>query len=268
MTRWTAPTNLHIRPARVEDAEGIVRVIHSGFEPAELSLMIYGCHGIERFIALQVEQAAIGRSSYYTVVADDVGRVVGCTEVRRIPDGIYWNYLSVDPDHRAGGLGRALIRTALEEHPDTSGTLRLEVLERNVSAISWYERLGFEQVGTTESWSMPIADHPAAPEAQVSGLPQAEICHEALGFSQITVTTAVGVYQVGRIGDDWFRITDGAALTDIGLAAALARLGERRVLAVIDAGAVPADLTGRGELIHRTFRMTVPLDTVRVALGS
>ncbi|UFS67404.1 acetyltransferase [Paracoccus denitrificans] len=51
--------------------------------------------------------------------------------------------LFIDPDHHGRGMGAALIRAALADHPD----LTTDVNEQNPKALGFYERIGFERTG-------------------------------------------------------------------------------------------------------------------------
>lgn len=61
-------------------------------------------------------------------------------------DGVRMEALFVDPDHRGGGVGRALVQEALRRHP----RLATDVNEQNGQAVGFYERLGFERIGRSE----------------------------------------------------------------------------------------------------------------------
>lgn len=61
-------------------------------------------------------------------------------------DGDRMEALFVDPDHRGGGVGRALVQDALRRHPG----LATDVNEQNAQAVGFYERLGFERIGRSE----------------------------------------------------------------------------------------------------------------------
>ena len=55
--------------------------------------------------------------------------------------------LFIDPLHRGSGIGRALIEHALTFHPSIS----TDVNEQNVQAIGFYEHLGFERIGRSQT---------------------------------------------------------------------------------------------------------------------
>jgi len=61
-------------------------------------------------------------------------------------DGNSMEALFIDPAHRGGGIGRALVEHALARH----ATLVTDVNEQNEQAVGFYERLGFVPVGRSE----------------------------------------------------------------------------------------------------------------------
>ena len=72
------------------------------------------------------------------------GTVVGYAGLFLTPDGGEITGLAVLPDHRARGLGRALLQTLIDEAERLGlPALRLEVRESNLPARRLYESLGF-----------------------------------------------------------------------------------------------------------------------------
>ncbi|MGL3821555.1 acetyltransferase [Sphingopyxis sp. R3-92] len=61
-------------------------------------------------------------------------------------DGASMEALFIDPAHRGGGVGRALVAHALALHP----ALTTEVNEQNAQAVGFYERMGFVPTGRSE----------------------------------------------------------------------------------------------------------------------
>jgi ribosomal protein S18 acetylase RimI-like enzyme len=59
--------------------------------------------------------------------------------------GAHVDQLFVDPDHQGRGLGRLLLEAMLERRP---GPVTLHVLADNHPARRFYERFGFQKVGS------------------------------------------------------------------------------------------------------------------------
>ncbi len=83
--------------------------------------------------------------TYQLDVAEVAGEVVGFLVTRRLVEGeAEVLNLAVRASERRKGIGRELLRRALERWP---GTWFLEVRASNFGAQSCYESLGFRQVG-------------------------------------------------------------------------------------------------------------------------
>merc|ERR1711879_148231 len=65
--------------------------------------------------------------------------------------GIMIHYICVLPSHRGGGAGRKLFEQfrmlVKEKFPDAAPVMHVNVVELNVCAMQWYQRLGFVVVG-------------------------------------------------------------------------------------------------------------------------
>jgi ribosomal protein S18 acetylase RimI-like enzyme len=259
-----------IRPARPADAAGIVAVIRNGLAVSLLNMLIYGCPGIIRFVKEQLTLAN-GLANAYYIVAVAADRVVACVELRRLPDMLHLNYISVASTHRARGIATHLLHAALNEGKFARYThMSLDVLEDNAVARGWYDRLGFELAHTTEWWSIPCTPHPAPHEDEIvwiSGYPQAQACQRRFGFSQLVLNTPRGEYTVGRIGMNWFRVTQAEAIVDPTIWATLCRLDpQRRVLAVQRSGGLPPAVP-TASLVARLNGMSISLDKLRARLS-
>lgn len=259
-----AVNSIKIRPAQITDAEEIVDVMQSSFEPRILRLTIYKCSGIAEYVRHQV---TIGHSCCDTrhIVALVDDRIAGCIELRSAPgEVVFLNYIGVRARYRGNGIGKKLLQAAVSSLARSDcHEFRLDVLEDNHVATSWYERLGLEYGDTTEWWSVPINYRHNSPEALLVGYPQAEVCQKAFGFSQFTVFTTNGRHVVGRLGEDWFRLTDSVSLADSGLIAALARLDpNRHLLALIPEHRIQTVTRERAHLLVRLRQMSVGLETV------
>jgi GNAT superfamily N-acetyltransferase len=255
-----------VRPGRVGDGPGIVAAIRSGFDAAFVELFIYGCSGITDFVEDQIRAQGLGCETTYTV-ADSAGDVVGCVEMRLRGLTLFLNQISVAPTWRSGGLGKALLGAAIREsRGQTCSEMRLDVLDSNLTALRWYERLGFKCEGVTVWWE--VSARPGSPpDYAVGGWPQAEACHARFGFSEFTLLTGRGEYRIGRLGNKWFRLVDQLALQDPECTMALARLDPgRRVLAVLPEGSLPSGVAGQSRRLACTLRMAVDLDLLGVRL--
>ncbi len=254
-----------IRPAAPEDAAEIVAVIREGLSPPLLELCIYGCSGIAKYVAGQIGVQDRGGSAYY-VAAVCAGRVEGCVEMRRLPGCLFVNYIAVRPELRGQGLGGRLLRTALGQGDSRqAGLCALDVFDFNTRALQWYQRLGFRQQQGTVWWQASLA---AAEPASIvlTDYAQAQVSQREYGFSQFGLVAAGQRHEIGRLGENWYRLTSPAALKAPGVVAELRRLAPQRRLLLLSKTdyAPPPSLEARETA--RARRLAVPLETLRQRL--
>jgi predicted GNAT family acetyltransferase len=229
--------------------------------------MIYGCAGITAYIEELIVASPQGVDTAYTVAEQD-RRIVGCVEMRLLSNALFLNCISISPEVRSHGIGRALLSASLKRAHRHRLELHLDVIERNTAAREWYRRLGFEELGVTHWWSLPLPVETPPAFYSLSGYPQAEICQKAFGFSQFTLSTETGSYAVGRIAERWFRTTQSRLLNDSSARAGLAQIdARRRLLALLNEGDLPERSRAEAELLMSTRRLSVSLAELRGRLG-
>ena len=85
-------------------------------------------------------------------MAEDVGLVC----VLETPDTIDLLDIAVHPDSRKRGIGRALVKMLVDTY---NRDIMLEVRQSNLTAIAFYESLGFERISVRKKYySAPIED--------------------------------------------------------------------------------------------------------------
>jgi GNAT superfamily N-acetyltransferase len=247
-----------IQPASREHAPQIVETIRGGFSSEQLRLFIYGCHGIARFVEEQITSQQFGGEVRYTAALEG-DRVVGCAEMRRLPDVLFLSYIAVNPGHRTQGLGRRLLRDAIRAAiVPGCRRLTLDVIESNSTARAWYEKLGFQYLGSTAWRAIPLTPGPEA-DVILSEYAQAEVCQREYGFSRFRLHAEGRPYDVGRLGAEWFRLSQREAFDAPGLRSALHRMDAQRRILLMAAGE-PADRSPGGErevLITRRLTMDI-----------
>ncbi|MDD0977294.1 GNAT family N-acetyltransferase [Pseudomonas fontis] len=136
---------LHIRPARVEDAELILAFITelaeyerarhaviASVEDIRLSLFADGAPA--KGLICELDGKAIGYAVYFYSYSTWLGR-----------NGIYLEDLYITPGQRGSGSGKQLLRhIALEALEQGCGRLEWSVLDWNEPAIQFYQSLGAE----------------------------------------------------------------------------------------------------------------------------
>lgn len=252
-----------IRPAETTDAASIVEVIQSGIPSDVLDLVIYGCDGVARYVRDQVAAAIHGCETNYTV-AEAQGRIVGCVELRSLPDGPFVNYISILPEMRSRGLGRRVLRAAVESAcPAEGAVMRLDVLEANAPARAWYAKLSFQQEYATAWWDIPLRDQVGLGWSVIRGMPQSRAAYRRFGFSQFEIVTAGGAYVIGMMGRQWFRVADEQGVADQQARATLCRLEpSRRMLAIVRDDSESPAVCRDGVVVARLHRLCADLREV------
>ena len=137
------------RVASGGDAAAIVRLVRQGFSPEVLSLFIYGCSGVTRYVRHEIEQPQGFPHRAYKVALSG-GRVVGMIDLRVTNEGVFLNYVATARSWRSQGLGSRLLYASTSDLCRKEARelrIELDVLEENEVARNWYKRLGFAQCG-------------------------------------------------------------------------------------------------------------------------
>ncbi|MEM8553097.1 MAG: acetyltransferase [Pseudomonadota bacterium] len=128
---------VEFRASTVEDIPWILSIwrravdaTHHFLKPEDL-----GC------IAQEVEQSL--PHIPMTLAVDPANGLVG---FMILEDG-HMDALFVDPDHHGSGIGTALVHYALAQYP----RLETDVNEQNAQALRFYEKLGFQREGRSET---------------------------------------------------------------------------------------------------------------------
>jgi len=92
--------------------------------------------------------------SYPMVVVEKPGdRVVGYIIYWHVREDVQVNNIAVHPDLRRRGIGEALMRHVIEKVRANGATfMTLEVRPSNAAAVTLYQRLGFEVLGTRKNY--------------------------------------------------------------------------------------------------------------------
>jgi ribosomal protein S18 acetylase RimI-like enzyme len=122
-----------IRPARINDYDGIARVwmdiwVSTALEDASDVLLAK----LRARIPLDVAKG------WMLFVADDGGQLAGMLAFR--PADLYLDQLFVAPDYQGRNLGRRLLALTRQHLPDE---ISLRCARENEKAWRWYEREGF-----------------------------------------------------------------------------------------------------------------------------
>jgi len=123
-----------IRTLRPHDAPALTRILQDSPEAAQWTEESY--------------RALLDSSGAVAFVSETQGVVSGFVVGRQVADEAEVLNIAVAPTARRKGIGKALLRSALQAFR-MRGTQRafLEVRESNAAGIAFYERQGFAKVG-------------------------------------------------------------------------------------------------------------------------
>jgi len=130
---WLYCPVIKIRPSTPQDAPRAIAIWRRAVDATHDFLTPEDRQAIDRDVVSFLPSAPLW------VAVDDQDRALA---FMLLNDG-HMEALFVDPDHRGSGLGRALVRHALERFPG----LTTDVNEQNAQAMGFYERLGFTPTG-------------------------------------------------------------------------------------------------------------------------
>jgi hypothetical protein len=220
-----------------QDIQKIQDLTKKWIKPEVFPLTVFSCPGYSKFVnsLLRMNNDFV-ENKYYGVYSND-NELLAFVEWRISQKSIFLNNIYVSADRRSKGLGNLLIehgkKIAIKNNIEK---ITLDVFDWNVDAKSWYERLGFvcqdniywyvDYCGNREY--MGITGSP-----QIIDLPQAEVVHLEFGFSSFKVRTTIGDYLIGRLNNEYYRITDINALNDDTLLKGLHTIDPNRKLFVI-----------------------------------
>jgi ribosomal protein S18 acetylase RimI-like enzyme len=155
----SGPDSVTLRPAVESDRDFLQRLFASTRE-RELAFLAGNPAAKALFIS---GQFAAQRDSYlrsFPEASHDIIEVNGVCAGRLYVDrglaALHLIDISLLPEYRGRGIGSKLLRALLAEAAQMKGTIKLSVAESN-PAQRWYQRLGFETVGSDGMYSFLVA---------------------------------------------------------------------------------------------------------------
>ncbi|MGE0450515.1 MAG: GNAT family N-acetyltransferase [Vicinamibacterales bacterium] len=140
-----------IRPATLEDAAEIVRLVNSAYR-GESSRAGWTTEA-DLLGGQRVDEQAIAATlvSPKSVILLQVrhGSIVGCVHLESTGDAGYLGMLTVAPTEQGRGLGRRLLEAA-EAWATThwaAAAMQMTVIAQRIELLAWYERRGYRKTG-------------------------------------------------------------------------------------------------------------------------
>jgi ribosomal protein S18 acetylase RimI-like enzyme len=223
---------MRVRRAVPGEACLVAAQIRAGLPAPLLPLTIWQQPGVCRYVEQALRERGSGACAYYLLVEDD-GEAAGIVEFRRTGHEAVLNQISIAPQWRGRSLGRLLLREAALDFLSSHAieTVVLDVDPANLPAYRWYRRLGFEpQDGSY--WHVAQLSAASTATGSIAGLAEADAMHREFGFSQILIETARQRYEIGRLGQEYFRLEE-RAWRDPGVHTALRHLDANRLILLL-----------------------------------
>ena len=132
--------DVNLRQATIADSEFAYQTKKAAFRP--YVEVVWGWDEAE-----QREMHDRRFASQKLQVTQMAGTDVGILAVVREPDCVKVNQLLVLPECQRRGIGEACMREVIKEAKRGGLPVRLRVLKVNTRAVSFYRRLGFEEIG-------------------------------------------------------------------------------------------------------------------------
>lgn len=131
------PASVIMRPATVDDADILLRVINEAYTKSEGHVF----PGSTR-----TQRTGLERTLSEFTVAEVGGTVVGCIHITMTPPHAHYGPLAVDVSQQASGLGSMLIAHAERAARDAGCThMRIEVVKQ-AGRVPFYERRGYRVI--------------------------------------------------------------------------------------------------------------------------
>jgi GNAT superfamily N-acetyltransferase len=250
-----------IELAKKQDAEQIVDLIEEGFPPEQRELFVYGCRGARQYIKELISLQEHGGDSVFLVARSDED-ILGFFEVRRLLGAVCLSYGAIAKSASGLGIYRRLMTESLLWAKNEGYRKAVHDVFLGNTIRQFHERIGYRVTGTSKWFAVDIPAGQVSGPTTFSGLPQADTLHAKYSFSQFSLVTQRASYQVGRLGNKWFRITTPELLLDRDALHALQRLDKSRSILCLCAQdtVLPDDLVS--EQVLGSHRMEGEIDQV------
>jgi len=136
--------SLKLREATPSDSEFAYRVKKLAF--GTYVEQIWGWDEEEQ---QKLHQKRFASQEFYVIQWSGVD--VGVLAIDRERDNLTVNQLFVLPEYQGKGIGRACITRIINDAATSHSSFRLRVLKINSRAMTFFERLGFERIGESDT---------------------------------------------------------------------------------------------------------------------
>jgi ribosomal protein S18 acetylase RimI-like enzyme len=148
-------TNVAFRIALDQDAEAIVALVESAYrgDPSRAGWTTEADLLDGQRTDLDAVRATIGAADRLILLATESATLLGCCELRRLPDDVaYFGMFAVVPTLQGGGVGKVILAEAERRVSELWGatTMAMTVIAQREDLIAWYVRRGYQRTGVSE----------------------------------------------------------------------------------------------------------------------
>jgi len=89
------------------------------------------------------------------------GNIVGFLHAKQMNGSIHLNNIMILEEYQGVGSGGLLMKAFLEQSIETRSFMTLDVDSRNIKAVAWYKKLGFQEINKTYVYFLPSKNPPS-----------------------------------------------------------------------------------------------------------
>lgn len=259
----------HVRLAKPHDAEDILQIFRSGLPREKRDLTILNCSGVARFLEETIAKPHREADAAFVAYVEDE-TILGAAEFRHHASLLFLNHIAIHSSARGRGIGTRLLREGIRLvcRPGEK-MVGLDVFDDNAQALSWYHHLHFKPASRRGWMKAPpaswAAEHGTGGDWKVGKMQIANEMHSRYGFSCFELRSNGTQYSIGRLGSNYFRITEAAFFAERPAIQALNELDPSRHLFFVgpeDSCEGIRNTTPGFQEIGRTQRMQAALEVV------
>lgn len=136
--------NLELREAKPSDSQFVLQVRKQAF--GKYVEQVWGWNEEEQ---RKLHQKRFASQQFYIIQWSGID--VGIVAVKRERDILTVNQLLILPEYQGKGIGRACMIRIMNDATTTQSSVKLRVLKINSRAQTFFERLGFERIGESDT---------------------------------------------------------------------------------------------------------------------
>lgn len=221
---------INFRFASPKDHNSIAYLLKNSLPPEFIDKFIYGCPGINNYF---LDRLCKKNKNYYYFIAETEEEIIGCVEIIKFQSVFFLNFMALLKEYSLKGIESRLLKYAIENSMLHSSLtyLDLELFSSDLETLNLYKSLGFNIVQTVEVWSFDLSPmfknssnllykekYPLIFNSQ----------YKRYGFSYFIIDINSMKYNIGVLGESWYRLRSSKQLNDMKLLSTLMNIDNSR----------------------------------------